>query len=68
MKIMFNEMSCSQHNATHEIGLSMGRKSQKNKKKMFKLKIDDVRKLVKYEVILVIKDFGQKKVIYFDDI
>ena len=67
MKAMQEEMDSLQKNDTYElVKLPEGRKALKNKW-VFKLKKDG-DKLVKYKARLVVKGFGQKRGIDFDEI
>ena len=64
---MREEMNSLWKNDTYElIELPKGRKTLKNKW-MFKLKNDD-EKLLRYKARLVVKGFGQKQDIDFDEI
>lgn len=67
VKAMQEEMNSLQKNDTYELAkLPKGKKALKNKW-VFKLKKDG-EKLVKYKARLVVKGFGQKKGIDFDEI
>ena len=67
IKAMQEEMNSLWKNDTYElIELPKGRKAQKNKW-VFKLKNDD-EKLLKYKPHLMVKGFGQKQGINFDEI
>ena len=64
---MQEEMDSLQKNDTYElVELPEGKKALKNKL-VFKLKKDG-NKLVKYKTCLIMKGFGQKRGIYFDEI
>ncbi|KAM2860463.1 hypothetical protein COP2_025757 [Malus domestica] len=66
MKAMESEMDSLLNNDTYElVELPKGRKALKNKW-VFKLKKDD--NMTRYEARLVIKGFGQKKGVDFDEI
>lgn len=68
MKAMQEEMNSLQKNDTYElVELPKGRKALKNKW-VLKLNQDGNEKLVKYKARLVVKGFGQKKGIDFDEI
>ena len=68
MKAMQEEMHSLLKNDTYElVELPKGRKALRNKW-VFKLKKDSDGKLLKYKVRLVVKGFGQKKGIDFDEI
>ncbi|CAL5393971.1 unnamed protein product [Camellia sinensis] len=65
---MQEEMQSLQKNQTYDlVKLPQGRKALQNKW-VFKLKKDGSGKLVKYKARLVVKGFGQKKGIDFDEI
>ena len=68
MKAMQEEMESLQKNNTYElVKLPKGRKALRNKW-VYKLKKDGRGDLVKYKARLVVKGFGQKKGIDFDEI
>ena len=68
MKAMQEEMHSLLKNDTYElVELPKGRKALRNKW-VFKLKKDSDGKLLKYKARLVVKGFGQKKGIDFDEI
>ena len=68
MKAMQEEMESIQKNNTYElVKLPKGRKALRNKW-VYKLKKDGRGDLVKYKARLVVKGFGQKKGIDFDEI
>ena len=68
MKAMQEEMHSLLKNDTYElVELPKGRKALRNKW-VFKLKKDSDGKLLKYKARLVVKGFGQKKGINFDEI
>lgn len=68
MKAMHNETNSLKKNSTYElVEVCKGRKCLKNKC-VFKIKIYDIRKLLKHKPRLVVKGFGQKKGIDFDEI
>ena len=68
MKAMQEEMESLQKNNTYElVKLPEGRKALRNKW-VYKLKKDGRGDLVKYKARLVVKGFGQKKGIDFDEI
>ena len=67
IKVILEEMNFLWKNDTYELTeLPKGRKTLKNKW-VFKLKNDD-EKLLKYKARLVVKGFGQKQGIDFDEI
>ena len=65
---MQEEMSSLEKNNTYEmVKLPKGRKVLKNRW-VFKLKKDNSKKLMKHKAWLVVKGFGEKKGINFDEI
>lgn len=69
LKSMQEEMKSLHENSTYKlVDLPKGIRALKNKKWVYKLKTEENNSRPRYKARLVVKGFGQKKGIYFEDI